>query len=143
MSEHNRKAQVLSKLRTLDWKDVTRDILPFILETFDLDLLQFDTFESLLAQWAMRLKARIFSINVSHRSLINGSEPVNLHKRWNIRVNLDLSNPHPPQAVPLPCIENSGSKKTAILCFLNGIALAKGWRKYKAEACQPLDLASS
>ncbi|MDI9530873.1 MAG: hypothetical protein QM231_03935 [Chloroflexota bacterium] len=50
MSEHNRKAQVLSKLRTLDWKDVTRDILPFILETFDLDLLQFDTFESLLAQ---------------------------------------------------------------------------------------------
>jgi hypothetical protein len=50
MSEHNQKAQVLSKLRTLDWKDVTRDILPFIPETFDLDLLQFDTFESLLAQ---------------------------------------------------------------------------------------------
>ena len=50
MNEHNWKAKVLSKLRTLDWKDVTRDVLPFITGSFDLDLLQYDTFKSLLTK---------------------------------------------------------------------------------------------
>ncbi len=50
MNEHNWKAKVLSKLRTLDWKDVTRDVLPFIPGSFDLDLLQYDTFKSLLTK---------------------------------------------------------------------------------------------
>jgi len=52
MSEHNWKAQILSKLQTLDWKDVTRDVLPFIPGSFNLDLLQYDTFESLLTKQA-------------------------------------------------------------------------------------------
>jgi len=50
MEENNWKVQVLAKLQTLDWEKIRRDVLPFVPGSFNLDLLQLDTFKSLLSK---------------------------------------------------------------------------------------------
>ncbi len=48
MNENNWKVQVVAKLQTLDWEEVRRDVLPFVPGSFNLGLLQLNTFKSLL-----------------------------------------------------------------------------------------------
>jgi hypothetical protein len=48
MNENNWKVQVVAKLQTLNWEEVRRDVLPFVPGSFNLGLLQLNTFKSLL-----------------------------------------------------------------------------------------------
>jgi len=42
--------QVVAKLQTLNWEEVRRDVLPFVPGSFNLGLLQLNTFKSLLTK---------------------------------------------------------------------------------------------